>query len=47
MTHGENNMVHGAVVVFSADSLGVNSLFGFLVSFSARKFCRYCEATKE
>jgi hypothetical protein len=38
---------HGIVVAFSADNLGANALFGFLESFSARKFCRFCEATKE
>jgi hypothetical protein len=45
--NGEKKVVHGAVVVFSADNLGANSLFGFLESFSARKFCRFCEVTKE
>jgi hypothetical protein len=33
-------------VLFSADNLGFHSIFGFLGSFSARKFCRLCEVTK-
>jgi hypothetical protein len=30
----------------SADNLGAHSVFGFLESFSAKKFCRLCEASK-
>jgi hypothetical protein len=37
---------HGSLVLFSADNLGSHSLFGFLESFSAKKFCRLCEAEK-
>lgn len=39
--------VRAALAIFSADNLGYHSLFGFLESFSANKFCRFCEATKE
>ena len=39
--------MHGSVLVFSADNLGAHSFFGFLESFSAKKFCRFCEATKD
>ncbi len=38
--------VRAALAVFSADNLGYHSLFGFLESFSANKFCRLCEMTK-
>ena len=39
--------MHGSVLVFSADNLGAHSFCGFLESFSARKCCRFCEATKD
>jgi hypothetical protein len=39
--------VRAALAIFSADNLGYHSLFGFLESFSANKFCRFCEAAKE
>ncbi len=39
--------VRAALAIFSADNLGYHSLFGFLESFNSRKFCRFCEATKE
>lgn len=38
--------LHGTLILFSADNLGAHSVFGFLESFSARKFCRLCEAVK-
>ena len=44
---GINVNVRASLALFSADNLGFHSLFGFLESFSARKFCRMCETTKE
>ena len=38
--------VRAALVLFSADNLGFNSLFGFFESFTASKFCRFCECTR-
>jgi hypothetical protein len=38
--------LHGTLVLFSADNLGAHSVFGFLESFNARKFCRFCDASK-
>ena len=44
---GQTVKVRAALALFSADNLGYHSLFGFLESFTARKFCRLCEATKD
>jgi hypothetical protein len=38
--------LHGTLALFSADNLGAHSVLGFLESFNARKFCRFCEASK-
>jgi hypothetical protein len=45
--NGNTVKVRAAFVHFSADNLGYHSLFGFLESFSANKFCRFCKATKD
>lgn len=42
MVHGQSVSLHGIVVAFSADNLGAHSLFGYLESFSANHFCRFC-----
>jgi hypothetical protein len=39
--------VRAALVLVSADNLGINSLFGFTEGFTARKFCRFCEGSRE
>jgi len=39
-------VVRAALVFVSADNLGFNSLFGFCESFSATRFCRFCECTR-
>jgi hypothetical protein len=44
---GQVKIMHGTLVVFSADNLGAHSIFGFLESFSANKFCRFCEAPRD
>jgi hypothetical protein len=44
---GEEKILHGALVLFSADNLGAHSLFGFLESFSAKKFCRLCSGSRD
>lgn len=38
--------VRAALVLFFAINLGFNSLFGFFESFTASKFCRFCECTR-
>lgn len=45
--NGKSVTVRGILSLFSADNLGLHSLFGFLESFSAIKFCHFCECTKE
>ena len=40
--NGETVQIHAILGMFSADNLGAHSLFGFLESFSANQFCRYC-----
>jgi len=45
--NGEPRTVHGILGLFSADNLGAHSLFGFLESFSANYFCRYCLCHKD
>jgi hypothetical protein len=37
---GEEQTLHGALVLFSADNLGAHSLFGFLEDFTVKKLCR-------
>lgn len=44
---GQELVVRACLVLVSADNLGYNSLFGFVESFSARKFCRFCETTRD
>jgi len=44
--HGQSISLHGTVVAFSADNLGAHLLFGYLESFSANRFCRFCLAHK-
>jgi hypothetical protein len=44
---GQPTVIRGVLSLFSADNLGLHSLFGFLESFSANKFCHFCECTKE
>jgi len=39
-------VVRAAFVFMSADNFGFNSLFGFCESFSATRFCRFCECTR-
>ena len=38
--------LHAILAMFSADNLGAHSLFGFLESFSANRFCRFCTVNK-
>jgi hypothetical protein len=40
-------LVRAALVLVSADNLGINSLFGFSEGFTAKKFCRFSECTRE
>jgi hypothetical protein len=47
IVHGQKTNVHGILGMFSADNLGAHSLFGFLESFSANYFCRFCMAHKD
>jgi hypothetical protein len=47
MMRNKTVLVRAALVLLSADNLGINSLFGFSESFNARKFCRFCECTRE
>jgi hypothetical protein len=42
----EGDVVHGVLILVSADNLGAHSLFGFLESFSAKKFSRLCKVVK-
>jgi hypothetical protein len=42
----DGDVIHGVLVLVSANNLGAHSLFGFLESFSAKKFCRLCEVVK-
>ena len=44
---GEPKVVRGILSLFSADNLGLHSLFGYLESFAATKFCHICECTKD
>lgn len=39
--------VRAALVLVSADNLGINSIFGFTEGFTARKYCRFCQAFRE
>jgi len=39
--------VRASLVLVSADNLGFNSLFGFYESFTATRFCRFCECTRD
>lgn len=43
---GQTVNLHGIVVAFSADNIGAHSLFSYLESFSANRFCRFCSAHK-
>ena len=43
---GEFVQIHAILGMFSADNLGAHSLFGFLESFSANQFCRFCSINK-
>lgn len=45
--NGLPTSVHGILCLFSADNLGLHSLFGFLESFRATKFCHMCECKQE
>lgn len=48
VTIGQTTITVRACLVFlSADNLGYNSLFGYNESFSAMKYCRFCESTRE
>lgn len=38
---------YGTILTISADNLGANSIFGFVESFKATHFCRYCSADSE
>ena len=44
---GSDVTVRAALVLVSADNLGFNSLFGFCESFTATRFCRFCESTRD
>ena len=44
---GQQMCIRACLVLFSVDNLGFNSLFGFNESFRARKFCRFCDSTRE
>ena len=47
LINGQTILVKAALVLFSADNLGFNSLFGFTERFTATRFCRFCECTRE
>lgn len=40
-------VVRACLVFISADNLGFHSLFGFCETFSATRFCRFCDCTRE
>ncbi len=44
--NGKEEIIHAILILFSADNLGAHSLFGFMESFNATYFCRYCKCTQ-
>ncbi|XP_047123578.1 uncharacterized protein LOC124806573 [Hydra vulgaris] len=44
--NGKEITIHAIIVIFSADNLGAHSLFGFMESFRATYFCRFCKCTQ-
>ena len=47
MVNGEQLSLRAIISLFSADNLGANSLFGFVESFNANHFCRFCNCSKD
>ena len=44
---GQDIVVRACMVLLSADNLGFNTLFGFSESFSATRYCRFCDCTRD
>lgn len=44
---GQDIVVRACMVLLSADNLGFNALFGFSESFSATRYCRFCNCTRD
>ncbi|KAG5271297.1 hypothetical protein AALO_G00178160 [Alosa alosa] len=42
-----DHTVYGSIIQVTGDNLGLHSLFGFVESFSARYYCRFCLLEKE
>jgi hypothetical protein len=45
-TCNNREVIHGVVVLVSADNLRAYPLFGFSNSFSVNKFCKLCEMVR-
>ena len=43
--NGVEETIHAILILFSADNLGAHTLFGFMESFNAKYFCRFCKCT--
>jgi len=43
---GQSTVVRATVVLVSANYLGFNALFGFCESFTATRFCRFCNCSR-
>lgn len=43
---GEVKKIHFVLMEMLGDNLGVNAMFGFMESFTADYFCRFCRANK-
>ncbi|XP_065675614.1 uncharacterized protein LOC136091830 [Hydra vulgaris] len=41
--NGVEETIHAILILFSADNLGAHTLFGFMESFNAKYFCRFCK----
>ncbi|XP_065662538.1 uncharacterized protein LOC136085178 [Hydra vulgaris] len=46
IVNGKEVTIYAIIVIFSADILGTHSLFGFMESFRATYFCRFCKSTQ-
>lgn len=43
----DKDIIKGTLINIACDNLGANTVLGFVESFVAHYFCRYCECTKE
>ena len=46
IVNGKKITIHAIIALFSAENLGAHSLFGFMESFLATYFCRFCKCTQ-